>query len=228
MVANLLAFVCQGLYYRRLLPRGKTLLTRGVESMASEGSVTDWLGRLKAGDRTASQQLWERYFLRLVALARTKMRSYPRRDADEEDVALSAFDTFCRNAGQGRFPELLDRESLWRLLVVITARKAAHRLRDESRQKRGGGAHATPLHAAERAFEELLSKEPSPEFAAEFADECRRLLALLGDAELESVAIMRMDGYSVEEIAQKLGYAPRSVKRKLRVIRNAWEKEVAP
>jgi len=190
--------------------------------MASEGSVTDWLGRLKAGDPAAPQQLWERYFLRLVALARTKLRSHRRRDADEEDVALSAFDTFCRNAEQGRFPQLLDREGLWRLLVIITARKAAHHLRDENTQKRGGGAQTTPV------LEGLLSREPSPEFAAEFADECRRLLALLQDAELTSVALQRMDGYTIEEIAQKLGYAPRSIKRKLRLIRNAWEKELAP
>ena len=55
-------------------------------------------------------------------------------------MALSAFDSFCRSAEQGRFPDLADRDSLWRLLVVMTARKATHLRRDEGRQKRGGGA----------------------------------------------------------------------------------------
>jgi len=83
--------------------------------------------------------LWERYFARLVGLARQKLRSTPRRAADEEDVALSAFDSFCRQAEAGRFPQLLDRDNLWRLLVTVTARKAFHLIRDKNRQKRGGG-----------------------------------------------------------------------------------------
>ena len=69
-----------------------------------ETSVTQWIDRLKAGDPDAAQELWERYFRRLVGLARKKLRAAPRRAADEEDVALSAFDSFCRGAEQGRFP----------------------------------------------------------------------------------------------------------------------------
>src|SRR5438874_7802874 len=106
--------------------------------MTSEGSVTGWLGQLQGGDPAAAQRLWERYFQRLVGLARDRLRNAPRRAADEEDVALSAFDSFCRRAEQGRFPQLIDRDGLWRLLVVMTARKAAHLKRDAARQKRGG------------------------------------------------------------------------------------------
>ena len=68
----------------------------------------------------------------------------------------------------------------------------------------------------------------TPLVAAQVAEESRRLLGRLGSAELESVAVWRLEGYSVEEIAAKLGYAPRSVKRKLRVIRGLWEGEVGP
>jgi hypothetical protein len=60
--------------------------------------------------------------------------------ADQEDVALSAFDSFCRNAEEGRFPHLDDRDNLWRLLVVITARKASKLVRAEGRLERGGAA----------------------------------------------------------------------------------------
>jgi hypothetical protein len=60
--------------------------------MPPEASVTQWIDRLEAGDPDAAQKLWERYFLRLVGLARKKLRAVPRRAADEEDVALSAFD----------------------------------------------------------------------------------------------------------------------------------------
>lgn len=197
--------------------------------MPSDGSVSRWLGPLQAGDPAAVQQLWERYFRRLVGLARAKLRHAPRRAADEEDVALSAFDSFCRNAGDGRFPNLLDRDGLWRLLMVITARKAAHLKRDETRKKRRPGA--APVTEADRdrdedsTLEQIMSAEPSPEMAAEMAEEYRRLLQNLGDPELEAVAVARMEGYSVDEIAAKFDYAPRSIKRKLQLIRSIWERE---
>jgi RNA polymerase sigma factor (sigma-70 family) len=197
--------------------------------MPSEGSVTRWLGPLQEGDPAAAQQLWERYFQRLVRLARKKLQGSRPHAEDEEDVALSAFDSFCRNAERGRYPLLLDRDSLWRVLVVITARKASHLLRDERRQKRGGGAHAPPAAsggAGEVGLGEIVSREPSPEFAAEVAEECRRLLGSLADKELEAVALWKMEGYTNEEIAGKLGCVPRTVKRKLRIIRKTWEKEM--
>lgn len=200
--------------------------------MASEGSVTRWVGQLQAGDPAAAQQLWQRYFQRLVELARTKLRGSSRRVADEEDVALSAFDSFCRRAEQGRFPHLLDRDSLWRLLVLLTTRKASHQRRDQRRQKRGGGVviqnetHGEDEDGA--ILDQIVSREPTPEFAAQVAEECQRLLRILEDPELEAVALARMEGYSVEEIAQQQGYAPRSIKRKLQLIRAIWEKEMEP
>ena len=194
--------------------------------MSSDGSVTRWLDQVQAGDANAVQQLWQRYFSRLVGLARQKLRHAPRRAADEEDVALSAFDSFCRNAEQGRFPDLLDRDGLWRLLVVMTVRKANHLIRDETRQKRGGD---TPRDGDDAPIlETILSREPTPDLAAQVAEECQRLLHQLDDKELEQVAIWRMEGFTVEEIAAKLACAPRSVKRKLQLIRNIWVKAGAP
>jgi len=192
--------------------------------MSSDGSVSRWLGPLQAGDRAAVEQLWGRYFQRLVGLARKKLQTRTRPAADEEDVALSAFDSFCRHAEHGRFPELLDRDSLWRLLVTITVRKAANLVRDEHRAKRGGGKSA---EADKDILERALSREPSPAFAAEVADEYQRLLNSLSDPDLQIVAQLRMEGYGVEEIGERVGYAARSVKRKLQLIRSIWEKEAS-
>jgi DNA-directed RNA polymerase specialized sigma24 family protein len=159
------------------------------------------------------------------------LRGSARRVADEEDVALSAFDSFCRNAEVGRFPELADRDSLWRLLVVLTARKAAHQVRDQNRHKRGGGVQPLATEAGledeEFVLEAVLSREPDPAFAAQVAEEFQKRVASLNDPALASVALWRMEGYSVEEIASRLECVPRSVKRKLRLIRSIWQKAVA-
>jgi hypothetical protein len=61
--------------------------------MSSEGSVTRWIDRLQTGDEEAAHKLWDRYFHQLVGLARNKLKSSPFRSV-EEDVALSAFDSF--------------------------------------------------------------------------------------------------------------------------------------
>jgi RNA polymerase sigma factor (sigma-70 family) len=201
--------------------------------MGSAGSVTLWLGRLQAGDSLAAQELWERYFRRLVGLARHKLQGTPRGAADEEDVALSAFDSFCRGADEGRFPQLHDRDDLWQLLVAITAHKALDFVRRQGRQKRGGGAvldeaalaNAVRDGAEETGLEQVLGREPSPEFALQVAEECQRLLDSLGDDTLRAVALRKMEGYSNDEIAAQLGCAPRTVARKLRRIRTLWSQE---
>jgi DNA-directed RNA polymerase specialized sigma24 family protein len=199
--------------------------------MATDGSVTYWLGQLQAGDPAAAQQLWELYFRRLVGLARQKLRGLPRRAADEEDVALSAFESFCRGAECGQFPRLDDRDNLWQLLVVITARKAAHLIRHECQRKRGGGAVLDEAALADSDADrvtglgEILSREPSPAFAAQVAEECQRLLQRLEDSELVSVAVWKMEGFSNDEIAARLRCVPRSVERKLRLIREIWGEE---
>jgi DNA-directed RNA polymerase specialized sigma24 family protein len=199
--------------------------------MASEGSVSRWIGPLQAGEEAAAQQLWERYFLRLVALARKKLQGKRLAAADEEDIALSAFDSFCRGAEAGRFPHLHDRQDLWRLLVLLTARKTAHLLRDQGRQKRGGPGMAQAEMAAPDAgdvdLDQILSREPTPEFAVQLVEECQRLLDRLGEGSLRAVALLKMEGYTHEEIAAKLGCVPRTVDRKLQAIRRLWEQEGA-
>ena len=186
-----------------------------------EDSVTHWLGRLKAGDPAAPGPLWARYFPRLVALARSRLAGFPRRAADEEDVALSAFDSFCRDAAAGRLPRLDDRDDLWRVLLLITGQKAIDVVRREKAAKRAPAAGA-----GEVDIDALASDEPTPVFAALVADEFRRLLDKLPDDDLKALAVWKMEGHSNEEIAARWGCVPRTVERRLKVIRSLWAGEV--
>jgi DNA-directed RNA polymerase specialized sigma24 family protein len=201
--------------------------------MSNMGSVTLWIGQLKAGTRAAAQPLWQNYFHQLVTRARRKLAGAARRAADEEDVALSAFDSFYRAAEQGRFPDLRDRDDLWQLLVVITDRKACDAAKHERRARRGGGKVVTEGdmvgnegQGGHGPLADVPMQEPSAEFAVQAAEEYQRLLDALGDADLRRVAVRKMEGYTVEEIAAELGRVPRTVKRWLRMIRQTWEAEV--
>jgi DNA-directed RNA polymerase specialized sigma24 family protein len=191
-----------------------------------EGSVTLWIGALRAGDEEAASQLWSRYYEALVRQARARLRA--RAIADEEDVALSVFDSFYAGLARGRFPDIADRYNLWRLLVTMTARKAVNQHRRESRQKRGAGrvvlqsALVAGQESEADAMRQVIGTEPSPEFAAMVAEECGRRLDGLLDDSLRLVALLKMEGYANDEIAERLGCGPRTVTRKLKVIRKAW------
>lgn len=200
-------------------------------AMDEQGSITRWLGGLKQGDEKAARALWERYFERMVRLARGKLRTSRRSDAaaDEEDAALSAFDSFCFGAARGRFPDLTDRDSLWRLLIVITFRKVNAHARLSYRAKRGSGK---VLNASElpgngdtdeiEALAQVMGSEQTPDSAAAMAEAYQRLLDSLGDDTLRSIAVWKMEGHTSEEIAERLGCALRTVARQLALIRTIW------
>ena len=72
-------------------------------------------------------------------------------------------------------------------------------------------------------LEQFVATEPTPEFAVQAAEEFDRLLALLPSEEMRSIAQWKMEGFTNEEIATRLGCVPRSVERRLRTIRICWE-----
>ncbi len=201
----------------------------------ADGSVTHWIGALKDGDAAAFFKLHECYFSRLARLARKRSaRGRPASaDADEEDVANSALNSFFDGVGRGRFPLLKDRDNLWQLLVVITDRKATKQTLRQGRLKRGGGrVHNEADLAGDGSqggfapIQQILTREPSPEFAAQMAEECSRLLGLLRDDTLRTIALKKMEGYTNDEIAGQLGCVRQTITRKLDLIRRTWGAEV--
>lgn len=197
----------------------------------SDDDVTGWIKRLRTGDEEAAQLLWDRYAEDIVEVAKRSMKGASRRVEDEEDVAMIAFRSFLAGVTAGRFPQLDRREQLWRLLLVITTRKAAAVIEKASRQKRGSGevrgdsAMIEHEESALDGFDRLESEGPTPLFAAAIADEARRLLASL-DETSQKIAALKMEGYTHDEVADKLGINTRTVERRLRAIREQWQKIV--
>ena len=192
--------------------------------MSPEGSVTHWVALLQSGDEDAARSLWERYFRPLVELARKRLCGSPLVGEDEQ-VALSAFDSFCRGARAGHFPDLAGRNNLWGLLLTITMRKVADLVQHEQRKKRHPevGRISNPSHSVTTDVGQIVGREPSPEAAAEMAEEFDRLLTRLHKPDLQAVALWKLEGYTNEEIAGRLGRKTRTVERKLEEIRRIWE-----
>jgi RNA polymerase sigma factor (sigma-70 family) len=198
-------------------------------------SVTEWLASLKRGKPEAARKLWERYFDQLTRLARQKLGMTPRRAADEEDVVIVAYASFCNGVAAGRFPLLDDRDDLWQVLLMLTERTAVDQRRRELAAKRGGGAVvgesaiAGPQRDTSGAsgIAQLADHEPTPEFALQVAEELERRLAGLDpiDPQLRQIALAKLEAFTNEEIAMRLATSPRTVERQLSLIRQAWSKD---
>jgi RNA polymerase sigma factor (sigma-70 family) len=197
-------------------------------SAEDPGSVTRWIDELKAGQPDAAAALWQRYYERLIQVARRRLGPVPRQAVeDAEDAALSAIHGLFAGAAQGRFDRLTDRVDLWQLLVAITVKKALSQRQRHGRLKRGGHhvirGDSVDDDDQDNALAQACSKEPEPESAAIIQDQFQSLLDSLSDPALQQIALWRMDGLSNGEIAQKMGCVVRTVERKIERIRLIWE-----
>ncbi len=197
------------------------------------GTVTRVLNDLQNGQSSddAVEFLWQRYFEQIVQLVRSRLR---RTQAgllnDEEDVALSALDSFVNGAKNNRFPSLRDRNDLWRILVTIAVRKVADEIQRGGRKKRGGDQIVLDEAALEGDAEKALrglatcvGPELDPAVAAELAETCVVRLQSLSDPMYRRVAIYKAEGWTHNEIAVDLGRSVRTVERIVQLIRVAWE-----
>lgn len=189
-----------------------------------EHSVSRWIRGLAAGNQEAEEGIWRVYFQQLVELARRHLGALPRRVADEEDIALSALNSFFMGAREGKFPQLADRDDLWKLLFVIATRKSLAQRRRHFAVTRPDQRMARAGDPAElqRELEAAIGREPSPDFAAQCAEELRLRLAELPDDACRQIAIWRLQGQTNREIADLLGTYEVKVERKLRLIRQHW------
>ncbi len=194
----------------------------------TEESLSIWINGLKDGDQAAAEQLWNLYFEKMVLLARRKLRGVSTVARSEEDVALSAFKSFCLGIQRGRYGDVEGSVNLWPLLVTLTINKSIDQLRYQNRLKRGGqtGGDSDALPHQITTIDDLLSTEPTAESVAVAAETMELLLNQLesvGDFGFQTIALASIEGESVAEIAKKMDCSTRTVQRKLKTIRAIWE-----
>jgi DNA-directed RNA polymerase specialized sigma24 family protein len=202
---------------------------RSPDVPSGDDPVTLWIDQLRQGDDLAARSLWEHFFLRLYELAKHKLKLRTRPAYDEEDAAQSAFHSVCAGIIAGRFPELQHRDSLWRLILVITAQKISNRHRYDQRQCRDVRRNLSDSVFADSPGDfmaggiPVASREPTPEFAVEFVEVCEKLFRALDDATLKEIATLKMKGYTDAEVADRLKCSRRTVQRRITISRRHWE-----
>lgn len=216
-----------------------------IDKQGESSDISTLMQRVRSGDNDAAQQLWERYAEQIVEVARRSLKNSSKRVQDEEDVAMIAFKSLLSGITAGRFSELDHRDQLWRLIMVITTRKAAAVIEKDHRQKRGGGDVRGDSAVMQReiqddgtqrdiegsgegsgahGFDRLTSEKPAPDIAAIMADQMEQLLLSLPDETAQQIVALKMEGFTHEEIARKIDVNTRTVERRLRQIRELWQK----
>jgi len=187
---------------------------------SSAGSITQLIPELRERDPLAIEQLWRRYVARIEGVARPIVAGLEPGAGDEQDVAQSAFFAFCEAATKGQAPQLENRNELWSLLATIARRKATDRVRHALRERRGGGARRETCSTVE-----VSDDLPSASQVASLQEVLSELLARLrdhDDSRLHSIALMRLEGATVEEIALQHDCTPRTIQRKLHILERLW------
>ena len=181
--------------------------------MAARDSFSDVMDRLRAGDEAAAREVFQRFVRRLVRLARSQFDAVLRRKVDPEDVVQSAYKSFFLRYGAGKL-EVRDWDNLWGLLTVITLRKCLDRVEYHRAERRDvqREAAAQPGAAGTEPWWEAVAREPTPEEAAVLAETVEHLLRSLAEDE-RPVLEMSLQGYTTQEISERLALAERSVRR---------------
>jgi DNA-directed RNA polymerase specialized sigma24 family protein len=200
--------------------------------MSAQGSVTRLIIDLRSDDpavrELAARLVWGRYFLELLALARSHLSARIRGREDEQDVLQSMYKSFCLRQQRGDF-DLSSRDELWRLLVQITLRKARNTSNRHLQAKRdvrreAGVAPADVPDEPGALLDQIDSGGPTPAEAALLNEALERRFRALREPELRLIAQKKLEGYADREIADELKCTVRTVERKLQRIRAYWGK----
>lgn len=197
--------------------------------MEMKSSVTDWITQLRNGHSSACDKLWPFYLQRLTAIISQKLESSRTGVSDEEDVLIDTCEVCFRKIREGVYPNISSRHDLWRLLTKIATRKSIDQIRRSRKGVDRLRLDATEIHSSSSSFEvnhidNFAGAEPTPEFAAMVADESRYRLSQLPE-KMVGVVQLRMQGFTLREIAEKTGISLPTVQRYISFVREMWSQD---
>jgi RNA polymerase sigma-70 factor (ECF subfamily) len=185
-------------------------------------SFADFLGRLQRGDDAASRELFGRFAHQLIALALRHIDARLRHKVEPEDVVQSVYKSFFLRYGDGKL-DLVNWNSLWGLLTLLTVRKCAERAAYHRAERRDAAREVTPPRDDAASWLEPLGREPTPLEAAVLSETVEQLFGGLDEQE-RPVLELSLQGYTTREISEQLGRAERTVRLLREGIRHRLER----
>ena len=185
-------------------------------------SFAEFMARLHSQEDAAAQELFDRFARRLIALAHRHMAAGLRQRIEPEDVVQSAYKSFFFRYDAGNL-ELVNWNSLWGLLTLITVRKCAERAAYHRAERRDAAREVTLSPGNETPWQDPLGREPTPLEAAVLNETVEQLLAGL-DEEERPILELSLQGHTTREISEQLGRAERTVRLLREGVRHRLER----
>lgn len=191
------------------------------------GSVSCFIVGIKNDESKAAEHIFHRYFDKLTQAARRKLQDIPHRAFDGEDVAISAMHSLVQGAAAGRFDKLNNRDDLWALLLTIARNKAVDGIRAQNAKKRGNnevqGESVFNMDASGSVrigLQDFPDSDPTPEELVQLDEIRAQFLQRLPNDKMRRIVVLRLEGYSIAEIAKQLDCSSRWVERNLQDARD--------
>lgn len=191
--------------------------------MPDDGPFDRLMTDLQDGDPDAARAVFDRFARRLAAFAAARLPAAARARVDPEDVAQSVLRTFCRRHQDGQFhPDHWD--ARWSLLAVLTARKCGHQIGHLFAARRDARREVGPAPVGTGSQSGWIPPDsaPSPSEVVAFEETMAQVLAGLKDRE-RAVVELRLEGFTIPEVAERTGMSERSAHRVLSGVRARLE-----
>ena len=197
--------------------------------MESADELAETICQLNRVSADEAERIWQKFFPRLMRFAKTRITHLRTGAFDEEDIALSAIKSFFRCMEAGKYQAIEGDDELWRLLVTITSRKITAQLRRQMAAKRANEHTESVFGDADGAHDsfapglaQVMDKRNLPESTSAVINACEEMLGLLTNEMVKRTAIMRLEGYSNQEIAAELQCSVARVKQRVAKAKQVW------
>ena len=190
------------------------------------GSISQWVLRLKSGNPTATQAIWDRFYPKLVEAANKRLIKNPDPATSGEDIAQSSFRNVCLGVLEGKYPQLENRDDLWKLLLVSMINRVRSHYRSINAQKRAVSLE----ESIDSIDDELLVQFKSPAAQSELDDLIDFLLNKLDQedpsGQLRQIAVLYLNEHSASDIAKIIHRRKTNILHKVQLIRALWEESL--
>lgn len=182
--------------------------------------MSTWLRQILSKRPGFEAELIDRYSQRLFALARQQLPLCVRQRVDPEDVVQSVYRSFFRRLEEGNFA-FTEAQDIWRLLAAMTFYKARNAVKYHLRECRDA-RRERPLQTGGDSTEgyDVPDLEPRAADLELLFESLDKLLAGLPDTHRE-IVIWRLQGETIEQIAQRVCRTRQTVMRVLKRVQES-------
>ena len=188
----------------------------------ADPDITLWLKRAREGDEDAFGKLFHFYIGRIKSYVRRRLTAQDQAEGFDEDLANESMTSVWQGLAKGKFETVSNREELWFTMMSVAKSRAMDRRKYLRRKKRMFGITGQLATLFERSVDSSLAAD---EF--EILEFWEQYIKTLPNDEYREIVRMKLEGKEVNEIATQLDSVPKSVQRKLRIVRVGWKAYVA-